>query len=271
MDGGALVDAYAARIGIPRPTVPDRATLARIVEAHAAAIPFEGINPLLGVPVDLDPGAIAAKLIEDGRGGYCFEQNGLLRAALVALGYRVTSLEARVLWMRPPHEPTGRTHMLLRIDLEDGPVIVDVGFGGGTLTGVLDLVADIEQPTPHEPFRLTRDDGCWVLSIQAMGGWHPLYRFTDVPTPDIDYRIANWYMSTSPQSHFVFGLTCARALPGKRLALRNFDYAIHHTGGETEKHQIDSATALAELVEDAFAIRLPDRAAFIARIEQGVA
>ncbi|CAN5386943.1 arylamine N-acetyltransferase [soil metagenome] len=263
--------AYLARIGITGAVAPDRATLARIAAAHPAAIPFEGIDGLLGTPVDLDPRALVAKLVHGGRGGFCFEHNLLLRAMLEAIGFAVTSLGARVLWHNGPDVPSALTHMLLRVDLPEGPVIVDAGFGGNTLTGVLDLIADREQPTPHEAFRLTRAGDYWVQWVAIGGEWRPTYRFTLEPQHRPDQELGSWYMSTSPAAHLVYGLTCARALPERRLALRNFDLAVHHRGGDTEQRRFADAAAVCDVVERDFGIRLADRGALLRRLERGIA
>ncbi len=70
--------------------------------------------------------------------------------------------------------------MLLRVDLDGQPYIVDTGFGGVTLTGPLRLVADIEQATPHEPFRLVKVDDEFIEQIKireargiALSLWPP--------------------------------------------------------------------------------------------------
>ncbi|MGH3611998.1 MAG: arylamine N-acetyltransferase [Pseudonocardia sp.] len=59
-------------------------------------------------------------------------QNLLLHHALDALAYAPPG-SRRVLCGRPPEAPKpARDHMLLRVDLSEGPHIVDVGFGGFT-------------------------------------------------------------------------------------------------------------------------------------------
>jgi N-hydroxyarylamine O-acetyltransferase len=262
--------AYWRRVGIDAPTTTDRGALAAIVAAHTATIPFDGLDPLLGLPVELSPEALIAKLVTGGRGGYCFEQNLLLKGVLETLGFAVTGLTARVQWLAPPGTITLRTHMLLRVDLAAGPVIVDAGFGGNVLTGVLDLVEDVEQATPHEPFRLVRDGASWIQQVRIDGNWKPTYGFTLDPQFDLDYQLPNWFMSTSPRSHFVSGLTCARALPDRRLALRNFDYAIHHLGGTTERRHLGSAEEICDVIEQDFGIHLPDQAVLKQRIEAGL-
>lgn len=75
--------AYFRRIGYQVPggralPAPELSTLHAIAGAHAAAIPFENLDVLLGRPIDLEIGAVFRKLVIDRRGGYCFEQNVLL-------------------------------------------------------------------------------------------------------------------------------------------------------------------------------------------------
>ena len=118
MSSAFRLDKYLARIGFNGPIGPDLATLSTIHAAHVDAIPFEGFDPLLRRPVNLDIGSIQEKLVDSRRGGYCFEQNLLFKSALDAIGFRVTGLAARVRWTSPPDSPLGpRTHMLLKVDL----------------------------------------------------------------------------------------------------------------------------------------------------------
>src|SRR5688572_5787925 len=95
------LDAYFERIGHrgPRPATLD--TLAAIHALHPAAIPFENLDPFLGRPVRLDLPSLERKLVDERRGGYCFEHNLLLAAVLRRLGFAVTGLAARVLWNQP--------------------------------------------------------------------------------------------------------------------------------------------------------------------------
>lgn len=108
------LDRYFERIGFTGKPMPDLATLSAIHAAHVNAIPFEGINPLLRRPVDLDLPSLQRKLVDSRRGGYCYEHNAVLRAALEAIGFKVTGLGGRVRWNSPPDSPLGpKTHMLL--------------------------------------------------------------------------------------------------------------------------------------------------------------
>jgi N-hydroxyarylamine O-acetyltransferase len=153
MSGFALAG-YFHRIGYAGPAAVSRGVLADLVLHHARAIAFENIDAFLGRRVSLDIDAVVAKLVNDGRGGWCFEQNLLLGEALRALGFSVTDLAARVVWGRAADAVAARTHRVLLVHVDGQDLLVDVGFGGQTLTGVLELDNESAQPTPHEPFRL---------------------------------------------------------------------------------------------------------------------
>ena len=118
------LESYLVRIGHSGAVKPDLATLTALHTAHVNAIPFEGIDPLLGRPVLLDLPSVQAKLVDSRRGGYCFEQNALFKTALEHIGFAVTGLCGRVRWMSPPDSPLGpKVHMLLKVDLPEGAPI----------------------------------------------------------------------------------------------------------------------------------------------------
>ena len=251
------LQAYLRRIGQHGAVVPDMPTLQAIVAAHVAAIPFENLNPLLGLPVSLELAALERKLVHERRGGYCFEQNLLLEAALRAIGFEVSGLIARVLWTRPEDAITPQTHMLLRVELAGESWLVDVGFGGQTLVGVLRLQADIEQATELEPFRLVRMDGDWCMQSLLRGPWFSLYRFDLRPVPLIDYVVANHYVSTHPDSLFVNHLNVARTTSDSRLSLRDREFTVRRMGHEPERRMLHDSAGIRRVLEQEFLIRLP--------------
>lgn len=250
------LSAYLERIGYQDEPSPDLATLASIVLGHAQSIAFENLDPFLGRPVALDPASLQAKLVAGGRGGYCFEHNLLLAHALRAAGFRTTGLAARVLWKRPRGEPPPRTHMLLRVDVDEGAHLVDVGFGGLTLTGILRLDADVAQTTPHERFRLLAVEDELVMQAEVAGGWQDLYRFSLSQAFQSDYEMASWYLSNHPASHFVTGLMAARADEHGRHALRGNELSFHRLGGGTERRTLASPAELQRVLETDFQLNL---------------
>lgn len=251
--------AYLDRIGWGgAPPAADLATLRRLVLLHATAIPFENLSPYLGLPVPLEPGALAEKIVRGRRGGWCFEHNGLFKAALEAIGFQVTGLAARVLFNQPEDAITPRTHMVLRLEIDGESWIADVGFGGLTCTAPLRLVADIEQATPHEPFRLRRaGDDTWIVQARIEDGWRTLYRFDLQPAHAPDYVMANHFLCTHPSSHFLQRLGVARATPEGRYALRGNELAVHRLGAPTERRTLSPDEVLSAL-DELFHIDAPD-------------
>ena len=237
--------AYFARIGYSGRFDPTLKTLNDIVRAHVRTIPFENLDVILGRPIELSPDALARKLVDGERGGYCFEQNGLLLLVLASLGFRVTPLGARVRIGQPRDAVPSRTHLLVRVDLEGEAWLVDVGIGAFSLASAIRLDTPDEQQTPHEPRRIIREGS--RLFHQALVGstWQDVYEFTLEEMPLVDRELANWYTSTHPESHFRHNLMAARALDdGGRVTLLNREFTIRQRSGEAESRCLDTPQEL---------------------------
>jgi len=250
--------AYFARIGFGDRAEAGIATLAALHARHAEAIPFENLAPFLGEPVRLDRASLQDKLVTRRRGGWCFEQNLLFAQVLEAIGFPVRCLAARVRWNVPPGVIGPRSHMLMQVTIAGEPWIADVGFGGQTLTAPLRLVPHVEQPTPHETYRLLPEGTGFVLEARLADAWNALYFFELHEQQQADYEVSNWYLAHHPQSQFVNGVIAARAAPDRRHALRNTRYAIHHRGGATERREIASVAEFRDVLAGDFRIPLPD-------------
>lgn len=264
MTGTIDLDAYFARIFYNGPREPTLDVLRALHVKHPAAIAFENLDPIMGRPVPLDLPSLEAKLIRSGRGGYCFEQNGLFLRVLQMLGFRVTGLSARVLRGRPLEEAT-RSHMLLKIELEEGVYIADIGFGSLTLTAPLRLYDEAPQETPHGAFRVVKNGDEYEEQALLSGEWETQYSFTLQNYYPQDYESLNWYRATHPKSPFVNILMVARPLEDRRLSLRNGDYAIRYLDGRTEKRALQNAPAIMAVLEKDFGIALPQPHADVER------
>lgn len=251
---------YLTRIGFSGTARPDLATLIAIHSAHVDAIPFEGLDPLLRRPVKLDLASVQDKLVERRRGGYCFEQNTLLKGALEAIGFKVTGLGARVRWMSPPDSPPGpRTHMLLKVDLPDGPYLADVGFGACLIDSPLQFKTGAEQRTGLGTYRLSEAEGLFMLSAKQPAGWRAMYMFNLEPQLQSDYELGNWFTSTNPAAPFLNVLIVERASRGKRYKLNNRRFVIEARDGDVaEERTLGSPAELGQVLDETFNITPPD-------------
>ena len=244
------LEAYLARIAYAGSREPSLRTLTALHQAHVTAVPFENLDILLGRGISLDLAALQAKIVGGRRGGYCFEQNTLLHAVLQQRGFRVVPLAARVRAGMTGVRP--RTHMLLRVELEEGPYLADVGFGGDGLVHPLSFAPGAEVRTAGVTHRLRREDDLHVLTTEA----GDLYAFTLEPQHAVDYEMANHYTSTWPASKFVQTLTAQRSWPEGRAILRNRDLTVRRDG-TVRTETIRDPGHLLEVLDREFGLAFP--------------
>lgn len=251
------LEAYLRRIGFDGPRTPTLDVLTRIILLHQRAITFENLNSFAGLPVVIDPTVIENKIIHDGRGGYCHEQNQYFRLALMALGFDVHLRMARVRWMQPPEVVPQRGHMMLNVNIAGRWYLSDVAFGAMTPTAPLRLDTPDEQTTPHQTYRVIPSDGEFHLEVKLGDYWRPVYSFDSGNYYPVDFQAANWLVSTYPASEFVKSLVVARPTADRRQILNNTTLSIRHPDGTVEKRTLASVSELRSTLTTMFGIRLP--------------
>lgn len=224
MDEGDIV-AYLRRIGADR-----TATLSQLHVAHLCAVPFENLSIHWREPIHFDPELLFAKIVGGRRGGFCYELNGLFAELLLALGYRVERLAARVF------SDDGRLgipfdHMCLRVD---GAWLVDVGFGDSFIAP-LRLDALGEQSDGRRTFRVVAEG---ANTFKLLDAGCPSYCFELVAHPISDFAPGCAYHTTSPESPFTRGTVVSRLTADGRITLRD-DRWIETIAGQKREHPID--------------------------------
>lgn len=245
------LDAYRNRVHYDGPTNVCLTTLHGLTRAHVQRIAFENMDVLLGQTPAIDETSVFDKLVLKRRGGYCFEQNRLLKAVLRTLGFDVTPLGARVrLRTSDRSVMPGRTHLLLQVKLNDALWITDVGFGGYSLTQALQVQSGLVQDTPHGLRRLMNDEGRWFHQVCKLDEWIDVYELDLQPMYPRDQIIANWYTSTHVDSQFVDNLTIALAChDGSRVSLYNNLLRRTQADGNTEIQALAREEILATLCD----------------------
>ena len=250
--------AYFARIGYAGPVEPTLPVLQALVGRQSAAIAFENLDPIAGRPPALDLASLQTKMIAGRRGGYCFEHNTLLKAALDTVGFRTVGLIARVCRRLPPGMVLPRTHMVLRVDLPDGTYLADSGFGGLTPTAPLLMTLGMEQPTPNEVCRLVRHEDETLLQVRLGDEWDSIYHFTQQAQLPVDYVMANWFTATVPQGLFTSNLIVTRPAPGTRSVLFNRHLSIRSADGAVSRRVLASPKEFRVVLADTFDLAVTD-------------
>ncbi|TGL41015.1 arylamine N-acetyltransferase family protein [Leptospira perdikensis] len=258
MNSNLFLDAYFDRIGHSGARLPSLELLNNITNAHVQSIPFENLDILLGKNIDINLESIFEKLVIQRRGGYCFEQNGLLFHVLKKLGFEVTPISARVRLDKPRDFTPPRTHVFLRVELQGNSWLADVGVGGVSLTSAIQLIPNIEQETNHETRRILHDNGKYFHQVLFPSGWIDVCEFTLEEMPEIDRELANWFTSTHPKSHFRDRLIVAQAgSDGKRYTLVNRELSERDKNGIAYKTKIDTPEELLQILKKNFNLMFP--------------
>ncbi|MFI6004744.1 arylamine N-acetyltransferase [Streptomyces sp. NPDC051366] len=272
------LDAYLARIGYDGPVGddgelrPDLGTLYAVHRAHTGAITFENLDVLLGRPVELGVKALEDKLVHDRRGGYCYEQNSLLAAALERIGFEVSGRGAR-------NRTRGDTllavtHAVLVVTVEGEPWLCDAGFGHQGPREPVPLVRPGAEVVQGEWTYAVREegDGILVLCMLREGSWRDLYAFSPQPYYPVDYVLLNHYSSSHPRSAFVGQVIVQH--PGDsvhhpvRRALVGRELTRLYADGRVERQSVAPDELLA-LLDREFGLRLSGRdAEELARINR---
>lgn len=245
---------YLERIGFTGTPQADLPTLAAIQQRHIATFPFENLNPLLGLPVELDADWLYHKMVQGGRGGYCFEQNLLLRDMLAHVGFQPRILLGRAGASGGP--VAGRTHLVLLVPLNGQQYLVDTGYGGLVPTGPLLLQPDLVQHTPNEDYRLITLEDEFRLEINLLGQWQRLYEFSLQKQLMEDLEVANWYTATSPASRFTRMLNLARAESDRRYTLARRTLSVYKPGQEPVKRELATLEEIKDVLTEKFRINL---------------
>ena len=252
--------AWLTRIGYSGPVAPTLSTLNALIFSHSHSIAYETLDIMLGRPPRLDVATLQQKMIANKRGGYCFEQNMLFRAGLRSLGFKITNLPGRVVRGLAIDAPRPAIHMLLRVELPEGPYLADVGFGNLAPTSALLLAPKVEQETPHELMRFVDVDGELTLQAQLKDDWHHIYRVIPYPRYDAEYEITNWYTATHPETPYQGNIIAAKPGPkGSRTTMYNARVTIRDADGRAEKRWLADETEFNDVLRGEFGLNMSDQ------------
>ncbi len=254
------VEKYLARIGFAG--APDRSaeTLAKLQTAHLCSVPYETLDVVRKTAFTLEVPDVYDKVVNRGRGGYCFELNGLFAWLLRELGFPVTEYFGRFLRDRDASVPM-RRHRVLRVRALESEAsgidyICDVGVGGVCPIRPLRLIPEEPQSDGRYTWRLVRRDFYgWVIQQAKRDGWEDYYSFTEEPQAPVDYVAADFYCRYSPDSAFNKTPICAIQTPGGRRTLREGVFRVFDENG-VESHTPEGEAAFIQALRDYFGIVL---------------
>jgi len=254
--------AYLDRIGFSGRPAVDRITLERIQRLHLLSIPYENLDVQLDRPRTTDPAGAFDKIVTGRRGGWCYEMNGLMGWALAEIGFPVRRLASGVMRSVAGEGAIGN-HLVLRVDLDETPILADVGLGDGPFT-----------PYPMVEGAFT-DRGLDYRLERLEDGWWRLHNHSLARPPNFDLHLEHadeagmsakcQWLRTSPESMFVQTLICQRFTPDDHVDLIGRVLRRYGPAGVSER-VLDSAEELVAVLGDVFGIDEPVTAGLWPRI-----
>jgi N-hydroxyarylamine O-acetyltransferase len=250
------IEAYLARIGLREPVEPDLEGLRALHRAHLLAIPYENLDVQLGRPVTIARPPIFDKIVTRRRGGWCYEMNGLLGWALGELGFKVTRATGAVM-REAAGEVNAGNHLVLKVELDDGLYLADVGFGDGPLEPI--RVTEGAFSDGRFDFALSRADGdWWRFHNQPLGGAES-FDFHLEPADEALLAEKCAFLQTSEASPFVQNLVCQRHTENGVSILRGRVLKSVTPNGAAER-LVESEREWIAVLGDVFALDVPEAA-----------
>ncbi len=252
------IERYLKRIHYTGVVKPDVQTLHGLQRAHLLTVPFENLDIGLKRPILLDENSLWNKIVVNGRGGFCYEVNGLFASLLEEIGFDVTYLNAR-----DYHEDDNTfgidfDHLTLQVRVPNEPIrwLVDVGWGD-TFTQPLDMDNPDWQEQDRRAYRLEPfRDGFQLWQRGFNGEVERQYYFDLTPRQfPAEYEATCLYHQTSPQSIFTRKQIISRLTENGRVSL-DHDRLIVTTNGQREERPFENEDEFHKLLEEHFGFRL---------------
>jgi N-hydroxyarylamine O-acetyltransferase len=231
------ISKYLERIQIYKIQEPSYSFLSKLQLQHLLTVPFENLDIHEGKKIVLDESLLYEKIVSRGRGGFCYELNGLFCRLLRTVGFTAQIVSARVYMPARNLFSPEFDHMAILVDIEDS-YLVDVGFGDTFRRPIAMPDGAVEDVSGKYQIRSDKDQ--FVLEKLQSDNWQPVYSFTIQPKAISDFEEMCSFNQTSPESHFTQQLICTIATETGRISLSD-DYLTVTDGNTKRKIKVKSS------------------------------
>lgn len=227
------VKKYLSRLNFDSAPSPDLSNLKKLHRNHLYNIPFENLDIHYNRKIILNVDLLEKKIIDENRGGFCYELNGLFYTLLSNLGYSVKMISAGVYNSEGIPGPA-YDHMALIVNIDNQEYLVDVGFGENFIEP-LKFALDTVQKDESGYFKIISQDEKYILCSSPDGeNFKKGYLFTTEEEELSNFEDRCLYMQTSSESHFTQKKICSKATGKGRISISDLKVIVTEKGIKTE-------------------------------------
>jgi N-hydroxyarylamine O-acetyltransferase len=247
---------YLKRIGINQTNfASDLENLKLLQRNHLFNVPFENIDIHWKRQILLDKESFYRKIVEEKRGGFCYELNGLFFDLLIELGFQSKIISARVS-RNDGSFGAEFDHLAILTKIADKEFLVDVGFGDFTVEP-LKFILDIEQIDKNGTFLIRKfDDEYFEVVKKVNDNWESEYIFKTVARNLSEFTEMCNFHQTSSESHFTRGKVCSILTENGRKTLTDSKFIVT-INGEKKEFPVNSAEEFNRILFKEFFIKKP--------------
>jgi Arylamine N-acetyltransferase len=226
-----IVEKYLERINLTNPSKADKDYLFQLQKSHLLSVPFENLDIHYKRTISLDLNDIYKKIVEEKRGGFCYELNGLFNQLLNELGFSSYLVSAEVHIKDGKYSPK-YDHLAIVVKINKEEYLVDVGFGKFTLEPLL-IKLNKEISDTRGSFLFEAHDSKYLrISEVKNDSLVPQYIFTKKENKLSEFINRCHFHQTSKDSHFSQKKVISIARNDGRVTLNNTQLKITTLGNE---------------------------------------
>jgi N-hydroxyarylamine O-acetyltransferase len=199
--GNFDVDRYLEHIAYEGSREPTLETLAALHLTHLIHVPFENLHVFHRLGVRVDVGWSYEKIVEQRRGGWCFELNGCFAELLRRLGFTVDLISCRTFEPDSGGLSPDFDHLALLVHAGGDAFLVDVGWGDNPLAVL--PAENGDYATRPRPSRVEANGDVirLIQHLERVDGevvWELQYEATRHPRRLEDFEPRSRYLQTEP-------------------------------------------------------------------------
>jgi N-hydroxyarylamine O-acetyltransferase len=244
---------YLKRINFTNKVIIDDKTLVQLHENHVLNVPFENLDIHFNRLFDLELDKIFKKVVDNFRGGFCYELNTLFNELLCNIGFKSRIIEARI------YDELGNLgpkydHMAIFVET-DKKYLLDVGFGD-LFTKPLEIKDGIQSDGKNQFKIESLDEQNFLLSMCSdQTNFNRKYTFNLNVVQTKDFFDICLDKQTNPLSYFVKNTVCTKPTSFGRQTVFN-NRLIEKRGNDKIEKLIHNDEQLSEILKTQFNINM---------------